>query len=176
MGPKSGPSTPMAKGGATTKPVTSTWSCPLCGAEGTCGDLPRVITWKSGEPSPDAKISLKDVDIPREMDKLCSLVEHLVRTHPEFVITRSKHRMVAIDDCCSTKIKRAKMESVSWPYLEHFMYYHHEPPVHHLQCPLCSQGHTVCRRSALSDNFAKVADGTLAFFWLGRRGKSCGSV
>jgi len=85
------------------------------------------------------------------MDKLCSLVEHLVRIHPEYVITRSKHRMVAVDACCSTKIKRAKTESVSWPYLEHFMYYHHNPAVHHLQCPLCFQGHTVGLREELWD-------------------------
>ncbi|KAI9014207.1 hypothetical protein DFJ74DRAFT_681841 [Hyaloraphidium curvatum] len=124
-------------------PSRNTWRCPICAEEGSCENLPRRVPWKAGAPStPDAKVSLKDVDIPREMDKLCSLVEHLVKVHPKHVVTRNKHRMVAVDNCCSTKIKRPKMEASAWPYLEHFMYAHHEPLIHHLQCPLCNQGHT----------------------------------
>lgn len=126
--------------------TTATWKCPICDEDGACGDLPRVVPWKAGaEPASEgssSKVSLKDVDMPREMDKICSLVAHLVKAHPEHVVTRNKHRMVAVEDCCSTKIKRPKLDAVSWPYLEHFMFYHHTPTLHHLQCPLCKQGHT----------------------------------
>lgn len=129
----SAPSTPAAA--TVLGRQTAVWTCPVCSEKGSCENLPRQVSWRSGTPP--------ETDLPRRVEELCGLVRHLVQLHGKtHVQTHQKHRMVTLDNCCTDKIRRFGAHAAKWPYLEHFLYYHHTPRLYHLRCPLCNEGHT----------------------------------